>query len=111
MSKIGIFGGGYVGLVTGTGFAALGHDVTVREIRAERVEDLNAGRLPIYEPGLEEVFEENRERLRFTTRRPRAPTRSSSASGHRRPTRATQTSPPCGRFSTTSRVSCPTASS
>ena len=67
MSKIGIFGGGYVGLVTGAGFAALGHEVTVREIRAERVEDLNAGRLPIYEPGLEEVFEENRERLRFTT--------------------------------------------
>jgi UDPglucose 6-dehydrogenase len=67
MSKIGIFGGGYVGLVTGAGFAALGHDVTIREIIAERVDDLRNGRLPIYEPGLEEVFEENRDRLTFTT--------------------------------------------
>ena len=67
MSKIGIFGGGYVGIVTGAGFAALGHDVVVREVLAERVDDLRAGRLPIYEPGLAEVFEENRERLTFTT--------------------------------------------
>jgi UDPglucose 6-dehydrogenase len=67
VSKIGIFGGGYVGLVTGAGFATLGHDVVVREILAERVADLRAGRLPIYEPGLAEVFEENRERLAFTT--------------------------------------------
>jgi UDPglucose 6-dehydrogenase len=67
VSKIGVFGGGYVGLVTGTGFAALGHDVTICEIVRERVEDLRAGRLPIYEPGLEEVFEQNRDRLQFTT--------------------------------------------
>jgi UDPglucose 6-dehydrogenase len=67
MSRIGIFGAGYVGLVTGAGFAALGHDVTIREIVPERVEELQAGRLPIYEPGLEELFEQNRERLRFTT--------------------------------------------
>jgi UDPglucose 6-dehydrogenase len=67
VSKIGIFGGGYVGLVTGAGFAALGHDVVVREVLAERVADLRAGRLPIYEPGLAEVFAENRERLTFTT--------------------------------------------
>jgi UDPglucose 6-dehydrogenase len=67
VSKIGIFGAGYVGLVTGAGFAALGHDVTIREIVSERVDELQAGRLPIYEPGLEELFEQNRERLRFTT--------------------------------------------
>jgi UDPglucose 6-dehydrogenase len=67
LSRIGIFGGGYVGLVTGAGFAALGHDVTIREILAKRVDDLRAGRLPIYEPGLEDVFEENRDRLTFTT--------------------------------------------
>ena len=67
MSKIGIFGGGYVGLVTGAGFAALGHEVTIREVVAERVDDLRAGRLPIYEPGLAELFEENRDRLAFTT--------------------------------------------
>jgi UDPglucose 6-dehydrogenase len=67
LSKIGIFGAGYVGLVTGAGFAALGHDVTIREVLEERVDDLRAGRLPIYEPGLEELFEQNRERLTFTT--------------------------------------------
>jgi UDPglucose 6-dehydrogenase len=67
MSKIGIFGGGYVGLVTGAGFAALGHDVTIRDVVSERVDDLRAGRIPIYEPGLDELFEENRERLHFTT--------------------------------------------
>jgi UDPglucose 6-dehydrogenase len=67
MSRIGIFGAGYVGLVTGAGFAALGHDVTIREIVPERVDELQAGRLPIYEPGLEELFEQNCERLHFTT--------------------------------------------
>jgi UDPglucose 6-dehydrogenase len=67
MSKIGIFGGGYVGLVTGAGFAALGHDVTIRDVVAQRVEDLRAGKIPIYEPGLDDLFEENRERLHFTT--------------------------------------------
>jgi UDPglucose 6-dehydrogenase len=67
VSKIGIFGAGYVGLVTGAGFAALGHDVTIREIVPERVDELQAGRLPIYEPGLDKLFEQNRERLQFTT--------------------------------------------
>jgi UDPglucose 6-dehydrogenase len=67
VSKIGVFGAGYVGLVTGAGFAALGHDVTICEVVRERVDDLRAGRLPIYEPGLEEVFEQNRDRLQFTT--------------------------------------------
>jgi UDPglucose 6-dehydrogenase len=65
--RVGIFGAGYVGLVTGAGLAALGHDVTIREIVPERVDELRAGRLPIYEPGLEELLEQNRERLRFTT--------------------------------------------
>ena len=68
MSKIGIFGGGYVGLVTGAGFAALGHDVTIRDVLPERVDDLRGGRIPIHEPGLEELFEENRERLHFTAK-------------------------------------------
>ena len=67
MSKIGIFGGGYVGLVTGAGLAALGHDVTVRDVVPQRVDDLRAGKIPIYEPGLQKLFEENRERLHFTT--------------------------------------------
>jgi UDPglucose 6-dehydrogenase len=67
MSKIGIFGGGYVGLVTGAGFAALGHNVTIRDVIAERVDELRAGMIPIYEPGLGELFDDNRERLHFTT--------------------------------------------
>jgi UDPglucose 6-dehydrogenase len=66
MSKVGIFGGGYVGLVTGAGLAALGHDVTIREIIPERVDELKSGRLPIYEPGLEQLFEQHRERMEFT---------------------------------------------
>jgi UDPglucose 6-dehydrogenase len=66
VSKIGVFGAGYVGLVTGAGFAALGHDVSICEILRERVGDLRAGRLPIHEPGLEEVVEQNRDRLHFT---------------------------------------------
>jgi UDPglucose 6-dehydrogenase len=66
MSKVGIFGGGYVGLVTGAGLAALGHDVTIREIIPERIDELKSGRLPIYEPGLEQLFEQHRERMEFT---------------------------------------------
>jgi UDPglucose 6-dehydrogenase len=67
MSKIGIFGAGYVGLVSGAGFAELGHEVVIREVVESRVQELQAGRLPIYEPGLDEVFARNRDRLRFTT--------------------------------------------
>ena len=67
MSKIAIFGAGYVGLVTGACFAELGHDVAVRDVLPDRVEALLRGELPIYEPGLDELLERNRERLRFTT--------------------------------------------
>jgi UDPglucose 6-dehydrogenase len=66
MSKVGIFGGGYVGLVTGAGLAALGHEVTIREIIPERIDELKSGRLPIYEPGLDQLFEQHRERMEFT---------------------------------------------
>ena len=67
MSRIGIFGAGYVGLVTGACLADLGHDVVVRDIVPERIAELQAGRVPIYEPGLEELIARNSERLRFTT--------------------------------------------
>ena len=67
MASIGIFGAGYVGLVSGACLAELGHTVVVREIVPERVEQLNAGKLPIYEPGLDEIVERNRGRLQFTT--------------------------------------------
>jgi UDPglucose 6-dehydrogenase len=64
---IGVFGAGWVGLVTGACFAELGHDVVVRDVLPERIEALQAGRLPLHEPGLAELLERNRERLRFTT--------------------------------------------
>jgi UDPglucose 6-dehydrogenase len=63
---IGIFGAGWVGLVTGACFADLGHEVVVRDVSDERIEVLNEGRLPFHEPGLAEVIERNRERLTFT---------------------------------------------
>jgi UDPglucose 6-dehydrogenase len=66
VSRIAIFGAGYVGLVTGACFADLGHDVVVRDIIPERIEKLQAGEVPIYEPGLEEVLERSRDRISFT---------------------------------------------
>jgi UDPglucose 6-dehydrogenase len=68
MSKepLGVIGAGWVGLVTAACFADLGHDVVVRDIVPERIAELESGRVPIYEPGLAEMLEANRERLRFT---------------------------------------------
>jgi UDPglucose 6-dehydrogenase len=66
-ARVAIFGAGYVGLVTGACFADLGHDVVVRDVLEDRIAALEAGRVPIYEPGLSELIERNRERLRFTT--------------------------------------------
>ena len=66
MARIGIFGAGYVGLVTGACFADIGHDVVLRDVVPERVERLRAGEVPIYEPGLEDVIARNRERMSFT---------------------------------------------
>jgi len=66
MAKIGMFGAGYVGLVTGACFADLGHQVVIRDIVPERIERLLAGEIPIYEPGLDAVIERNRDRLSFT---------------------------------------------
>jgi UDPglucose 6-dehydrogenase len=63
---LGIFGAGWVGLVTGACFAERGHDVVVRDVVPERIESLNAGNLPFHEPGLAELIERNRERLTFT---------------------------------------------
>ncbi len=65
-TRIGIFGAGWVGLVTGGCFAELGHDVIVRDVVPERIDALRAGELPFHEPELEEVLERNRERLAYT---------------------------------------------
>jgi UDPglucose 6-dehydrogenase len=64
--KIGIFGAGWVGLVTGACFAELGHEVVIRDVVPERIEALQAGRVPLYEPGIDDLLERNRDRLTFT---------------------------------------------
>src|SRR4051794_11415122 len=64
---IGVIGTGYVGLVTAAGFAALGSDVYCVDIDAEKVRGLQAGRIPIWEPGLEELIATHRDRLHFST--------------------------------------------
>src|SRR5215218_8581578 len=64
---IGVIGTGYVGLVTAAGFAALGSDVFCVDIDAEKIRRLQEGRIPIWEPGLEELVAEHRERLHFST--------------------------------------------
>jgi UDP-glucose 6-dehydrogenase len=63
---IGIFGAGWVGLVTGACFADLGHRVVVRDVVPERIETLRAGEMPFHEPGLAEIVKRNGERLTFT---------------------------------------------
>ena len=64
--SVGGGGVGYVGLVTAACFADLGHDVVCRDINPARVEALRAGRVPIYEPGVDVLLERNRSRLHFT---------------------------------------------
>lgn len=64
-----LFGTGYVGLVTGTCLAEVGHDVFCVDVDAAKIDKLNAGVIPIYEPGLQPMVQANHAagRLRFTT--------------------------------------------
>src|SRR3954453_1580533 len=65
---ISIIGSGYVGLVTGACFADVGHHVICVDNDSEKVKQLKAGEIPIYEPGLEEIIHRNvsAQRLQFT---------------------------------------------
>ena len=67
--KITVVGTGYVGLVAGTVFAEHGHEVVCVDKDPKRIEPLQRGEVPIYEPGLEELVRRNvdEDRLRFTT--------------------------------------------
>jgi len=66
---VGVIGAGYVGLVTGTCFAEMGNDVVLMDIDEVKIRGLMEGRVPIYEPGLEQMITRNvaEKRLHFTT--------------------------------------------
>ena len=66
--KLCMIGTGYVGLVSGTCFADLGNNVICADVDNKKIQNLNSGIIPIYEPGLEEMVKRNinQERLKFT---------------------------------------------
>ncbi|HEY1590731.1 MAG TPA: UDP-glucose/GDP-mannose dehydrogenase family protein [Solirubrobacteraceae bacterium] len=67
LEPIAVIGTGYVGLVTAAGFAELGNEVWCVDIDADKIAGLERGEIPIYEPGLAESVQVNRERLHFST--------------------------------------------
>ena len=64
---IGVIGVGWVGLVTATCFAELGHPVVAVDVDETRIEALRGGRVPMHEPGIDALLERNHQRLTFTT--------------------------------------------
>ena len=88
--RIAMIGTGYVGLVSGACFADFGHHVTCVDKDCGKIDGLNAGVMPIWEPGLEALVKANAERGRLKLhdrprrRRSKAPKRCSSPSAPRR---------------------------
>jgi len=66
-APIGVVGTGYVGLVSAVCFAHLGHHVACMDVDEAKIEGLREGRVPIYEPGLDKLIDDNSGRLSFTT--------------------------------------------
>ncbi|HZP71763.1 MAG TPA: UDP-glucose/GDP-mannose dehydrogenase family protein [Gaiellaceae bacterium] len=66
MAQVGIFGAGWVGLVTGVCLAELGHEVVIRDVVPEKIEALRAGRVPFHEERVPELLVKNSERLTFS---------------------------------------------
>lgn len=64
--KVAIFGTGYVGLVTGVCLADLGHTIFCVDVDSAKIDRLNLGEIPIYEPGLETLLHKNRTSITFT---------------------------------------------
>jgi UDPglucose 6-dehydrogenase len=65
-SRIGIFGAGWVGLVTGACFAELGHDVVIRDVVPAKVQSLQEGHVPFHEEDVPDLLRRNADRLTFT---------------------------------------------
>jgi UDPglucose 6-dehydrogenase len=66
LARIGFFGAGYAGLVSGACLAELGHTVVILDVVPERIAALQAGKVPFHEPGLGELIAKNADRLSFT---------------------------------------------
>lgn len=65
--NVAIIGTGYVGLIAGGGLADIGHTITCVDIDKRKIDMLNAGEMPIYEPGLGDLINKNIQRITFTT--------------------------------------------
>ncbi len=67
MSRLTVVGAGYVGLVTVACMARLGHELVAMDVDPEKIQILQEGGVPIYEPGLKELLIEHRDHIRYTT--------------------------------------------
>src|SRR5262249_24849657 len=66
MARVGIFGAGWVRLVTGVCFAELGHEVVIRDVVPEKIDALRSGEVPFHERDVPDFVAKHRDRLTFT---------------------------------------------